>query len=121
MSIKALCHGLSRGGFLHRGFLRRGFSSAWFGLILLCASASVPWAQSASSGAVDITGLYLRKDEGRLNLHFVFSGSPSFQVVQNIARRVVVIKFANARAAFPDGKTQGTEEDAAHEGVATTE
>ena len=98
--------------------LRYGYLSAWLGLILLCAYPLAPKAQTAPTGGVDITGLRLRKDEGRLNLHFLFSAPPSYQVVQNIARRVVVIKFANARAALPDGKTEFLFNDPMLEGVA---
>lgn len=98
--------------------LRYGYLSAWLGLILLCVYPLASKAQTTPSGGVEITGLRLRKDEGRLNLHFLFSAPPSYQVVQNIARRVVVIKFANARAALPDGKTEFLFNDPMLEGVA---
>lgn len=98
--------------------LRNGYLSAWLALILFCAFPPVILAQLSASGVVDITGLRLRKDEGRLNLHFIFNGEPQFEVVQNIAKRVVIIKFTNARTGFPDGKTQFLFNDPMVEGVA---
>ena len=96
--------------------LRYGYLSAWLGLLVLCALPSLSGAQSP--GTVDVIGLHLRKDDGQLNLHFLFSAPPRFQVVQNIAKRVVVVKFAGARAALPDGKTQFLFNDPMVEGVA---
>ena len=101
--------------------LRYGYRPVLLGLTLIVLSAVPTWGQAPAAGAsgtVDILGLHLRKDEGRLKLHFLFSDSPQFQVVENIAKRVVVIKFANARPALPDGKTQYLFNDPMVEGVA---
>lgn len=101
--------------------LRYGYGPALLGLTLIVLFAVPAWGQAPApdaSGAVDILGLQLRKDEGRLKLHFLFSASPQFQVVENIAKRVVVIKFANALPALPDGKTQFLFNDPMVEGVA---
>lgn len=53
---------------------------------------------------VRIQGIRLRKVGDQLNLHFLLSGPAPHRMVANLTKRVLVIKFANALAAFPDDK-----------------
>ncbi|MCZ6533850.1 MAG: tetratricopeptide repeat protein [SAR324 cluster bacterium] len=89
---------------------------ALFGLALFVIG-SVP-AFSQSEGPADILGLELRKEDGQLRLHFVLSAPPKFELVDNLPRRVVVVKFRNARTAFPGAQEQFLFNDPMVEGVA---
>ena len=97
--------------------------AAWLALLGAAAlglSAPVALAQSPASGTgqpvaapapapsslSEIKSLQLRKDEGELNLAFGLTRPVPIEVVGNLPRRVLVLKFSNARLAFPDGKSQ---------------
>ena len=102
---------------------RTGYGSVLLGLAVFLlvsapALAQAPGGSPAAGGASEIVGLRLRKDGGQLNLHFIFSAPPSFELVENLARRVVVVKFRNARAAFPGAQQQFLFNDPMVEGVA---
>ncbi len=59
-------------------------------------------AQEAASR--EIRGIELRKDGGQLTIAFVLSAATAAEVVANLPRRVVVVKFSDARPVFPDDK-----------------
>src|SRR5690242_21640788 len=63
-------------------------------------------ASPATAALSEITGLQLRKDGAQLNLTFLVTKPTPIEVVGNLPRRVLVLKFANTRTAFPDGKSQ---------------
>ncbi|HEX7926640.1 MAG TPA: hypothetical protein VF678_03550, partial [bacterium] len=74
---------------------------------LLAQQATPAAAASPATGALsEITGLQLRKDGAQLNLTFLVTKPTPIEVVGNLPRRVLVLKFANTRTAFPDGKSQ---------------
>ncbi|MFI5399560.1 MAG: tetratricopeptide repeat protein [SAR324 cluster bacterium] len=75
------------------------------------ASAAAP-APAASAEKAEpavpiatITGLQLRKDGNELTLQFLMTRGAQVDAVANLPRRVIVVKFTGARAAFPDGQT----------------
>ncbi len=73
---------------------------------LPAASGPAQPALPASASLAELKGLQLRKDEGRLNLTFLLTHPVPIEVVGNLPRRVLVVKFSNTRTAFPDGKNQ---------------
>jgi TolA-binding protein len=58
-----------------------------------------------TSPIASITGLQLRRDGKGLTLQFVMTRGAKVDAVANLPRRVIVMKFTGARAAFPDGQT----------------
>jgi tetratricopeptide (TPR) repeat protein len=94
-----------------RALFPRGGACRWPGArapLLLALLAAALLAQAlparAQGGPVQIRGVQLRKEGQRLNVRFLLSAPTSFQVVANVARRVIVIKFANAAPALDDGR-----------------
>ncbi len=61
---------------------------------------------AASTSLAEVKGLQLRRDEGQLNLTFLMTRPVPIEVVGNLPRRVLVVKFSNTRTAFPDGRNQ---------------
>ncbi|MFI5399733.1 MAG: tetratricopeptide repeat protein [SAR324 cluster bacterium] len=51
-----------------------------------------------------LTGLQLRRDGNELTLQFLMTRGAHVDAVANLPRRVIVVKFTGARAAFPDGQ-----------------
>jgi len=82
-----------------RGATWRRLAALAAGLLLFADGAL------AQGGApVEIRGIQLRKDGERLDIRFQLSGPAAFQVVGNVAHRVVVVKFANAQPALAQGQ-----------------
>ena len=78
-------------------------------------------AQAPASGSgqpATIDSIELRREGDRLNLHFKLSAPSAFKVVANLKRKVVVVKFSNARAALSAERTQFAYNNAMVVGVA---
>ncbi len=69
------------------------------GLLLLATGAL-----GQGGAPVEIRSIQLRKDGERLDIRFQLSGPTTFQVVGNVAHRVVVVKFANAQPTLAQGQ-----------------
>jgi TolA-binding protein len=67
---------------------------------------------------VAIEKLQLRREGEQVNLHFLLSGPAPTEVVANLPKRVLVVKFGNARAAFPNDQRDFAFNDAMVVGVA---
>lgn len=90
---------------------RLPFIRPLLGLAVLMAAGSQAFAQATAPAGpagppVEILGLELRREQGRLRLEFRLSAATPFEVVENFSKRVLVVKFFRARAAFPGGKTE---------------
>ncbi|MDH4247266.1 MAG: hypothetical protein OEW39_05565, partial [Deltaproteobacteria bacterium] len=74
-------------------------------LLVLCAALAfqVP-AKAQQAAATVITGLQLRKEGDRLELHFQTSRPTPFLIIGNPVRQVVVVKFPQALPAFRDNQ-----------------
>lgn len=72
-------------------------------LLVTVVSTSV-FAQQ--SGGVEISAIKLRKTGTALGLRFISNGPVTYEAVGNLPRRVLVIKFKNARAVFPNDQRQ---------------
>ena len=74
------------------------------------APAAAPAAEQSAGKAepaapvATITGLQLRRDGDALTLQFLMDRGAKLDAVANLPRRVIVVKFTGARAAFPDGQ-----------------
>lgn len=78
-------------------------------------------AQTNSDGkgpAALIEAIELRREGDRLNLHFKLSTSVSYRVVANLPRRVVVVKFSNAKPTIAAERTQFAYNDPMVVGIA---
>lgn len=82
------------------------------------ADSSTPQSTSSQSSPISIRSIELRKEGEELKLHFNASRPVNFEVVANLPRRVLVIKFSNARPVFPDGKIEFAYNDPMVVGVA---
>ena len=67
---------------------------------------------------ISIRSIQLRKEGEELKLQFNVSQPVDFEVVGNLRRRVLVVKFTNARPVFPDGKVEFAYNDPMVVGVA---
>jgi tetratricopeptide (TPR) repeat protein len=76
-------------------------------LLLLAAGLTAATAPPAcAQEPAQIRGVQLRKEGERLTVQFQLSAPANFQVVGNVLRRVLVVKFTNAQAALSDGRRE---------------
>lgn len=88
-------------------------------LVLLAANvAAQTTPPPADAPLVEITAIRLRREGEQLNLHFLLSSPTPHEVVANLAKRVVVVKFAGARAAFPNDQREFAYNDPMLVGIA---
>jgi len=101
-------------------------ASAWsciragIGLSICLVASSLPALaqQAAPQGAPAlITGIELRREGDALQLRFAVSADASYEVISNPRKRVAVVKFRNARPAFPEGRQVFAYNDALIEGI----
>jgi TolA-binding protein len=88
---------------------------------VICVRAQPPPLRADPSpvgSLAEITGLQLRKDDGQLNLAFLLTQPVPIEVVGNLPKRVLVLKFSKTRTAFPDGRDQFVFNDPMVVGVA---
>jgi tetratricopeptide (TPR) repeat protein len=75
-------------------------------------------SDSVLGALAEITGIQLRKEDGQLNVAFLVSRPVPMEVVANLPRQVLVVKFSHARLALPEQKTQYVFNDPIVVGVA---
>lgn len=74
-------------------------------LLAALAVAATP-AVRAQEGPARLTGIQLRKEGERLRLQFELSHPVPTEVVSNLPKRVLVVKFKGALPAFAEGRRQ---------------
>ncbi|MCH7476993.1 MAG: tetratricopeptide repeat protein [SAR324 cluster bacterium] len=89
------------------------------GLIAALLAAPAGFAQTPSSDTLaEIVAIQLRRDQGRLQLHFLLTAPTTVEIAENPEKGVFVVKFQNARPAFAGGQTQFVFNDPQVEGIA---
>jgi len=74
------------------------------GLLLAALVLLGGLAHGQGSDPAEIRGVQLRRDGERLNVRFLLSSPTTFQVVGNVPRQVIVVKFTNAKVALANGR-----------------
>ncbi|MBF0349580.1 MAG: tetratricopeptide repeat protein [SAR324 cluster bacterium] len=71
----------------------------------------------AQDAVTSIQGIELKRLGQQLNVRFLCDMTPVYEIVENLDRQTMIIKFKNARTAFPDGKDERRFNDVILEGI----
>ena len=89
-------------------------TACWLGSYLLLFPASL-WAQA--NEVLRITGVELLRKGEQVSIALQTSGKPVYELNENLSSRTLVVKFRNAEASFPDGRTTRMFNDPQLEGI----
>ena len=81
-------------------------SILWLNLFLLLAPLTgVAQEKGKGQSLAGLQGIRLYREKDNLQIHFLISSPVPYEMVENVAQKIVVLKFLRSSPAFPEGKT----------------